>query len=87
MPLFRFTVSNGSTAPQGDLIDLPDITTAQHDLTLLAGESLKDAGERFWHDGDWTFDLSDEDGLTLCSIMVHGTEAPALRNMAANDAN
>jgi hypothetical protein len=32
----------------------------------------------FWQDSDWRIDLSDDTGLILCSIMIHGIEAPAI---------
>lgn len=81
VPLFRFSVQEGSQRPEMDMIELPDMRTAKSEAVILAGNMLKDIDGAFWQDSHWRLEVTTEDGLVLLTIDVDGAQSPAVRAM------
>jgi hypothetical protein len=75
---YVFTVVDGTGDASSDRIALASLEAAKSQMVIYAGEMLKNVDGAFWQDSDWRIDLSDDTGLILCSIMIHGIEAPAI---------
>ena len=77
MARFYFQVEG----PQDDLgMDLPSIAAAKCHAARYAGALLCDAADSFWASAELTMKVTDETGLTLFTLTVTGTDAPAIRN-------
>ena len=49
MPRYFFHVQDGSSSPDTDGTELPDIYTAQAQAIRTSGEILRDMGAKFWN--------------------------------------
>jgi hypothetical protein len=78
MPLDFFNVHDGQhpleqDPPDTDGTDLPGPEEARSAAVVLAAELLKDLDGKFWSGGDWTMEVTDEQGATVCSLRFSGT--------------
>jgi hypothetical protein len=78
MPIFHFNVHDGTSYPDTNGLDLPDIATARKVAVKLASDLLRDQGDTFWNGDDWQIEVTDSHHLTLFMIMFSGVDAPAL---------
>ena len=77
MPRFHFHFHDGVLLPDLDGTELPDRHAAEREAAKLAGGMLKDSADRFWHSGDWRVEVMDHSGLSLFTLHILATRAPA----------
>ena len=63
MPRYFFHVYDGSSSPDADGTELPDIYTAQAQAIRTSGEILRDMGAQFWDGTAWRLEVADARGL------------------------
>lgn len=74
MPIYHFTVRDGTDRPDPEPFEMLDLATAKSHAAMLAGELLRDADGQFWKNSHWRIEVADEDGSTLCSIDIAGAD-------------
>lgn len=75
MPRFFFQVEG----PPDDLgMELPTLAAAKCEAVRYAGRLICEEAESFWNTADFTMTVTDENSLTLFSLTLSGTEAPAI---------
>ena len=79
MPHFRFVVNGPGRRPDATTFELPHLDAAKAEAVSFAGQMLRDIDGSFWQDSSWQLDITDEQGLILCTIIVQGVEAAAGR--------
>ena len=81
MPRFYFQVDASSPGREG--VELEGIAQAKCEAVKLAGRIICDEAAEFWDSAEWSLTVSDDAGLTLCTIQIIGTEAPAIQVQAS----
>ena len=79
MPRYHFNLSDGFTDIDVEGYELADLAAARTAAVLFLARLLIDEPEAFWKDGQWMLNVTDDGGLTLFTLRVFATEAPALR--------
>ena len=74
MPRYFFHVYDGSSSPDTDGTELPDIYTAQAEAIRTSGEILRDMGAEFWNGTEWTLEVTDESDQILFVIRFSADE-------------
>lgn len=78
MSLYFFHYSDGIVVRDDTGTDLRDIEAARVEAVKLAGQMLVDGAAGFWSHEEWQLRVADEDDLTLFTLEVVGTAAPAV---------
>ena len=78
MPRFFFHVIDGTSLPDSGGTELPDIYTAQDQAVRMAGELLRELRAKFWNDGEWELEVTDEHGAILFVLRVSVEEGPTV---------
>ena len=74
MPRFYFHVFDGTSVPDLEGTELPDVYTAQTQAIRTSGELLRDIGARFWDGTLWRMDIADERGVVLFVLRFSAEE-------------
>ncbi|RYE96910.1 MAG: hypothetical protein EOO77_40065 [Oxalobacteraceae bacterium] len=77
MPDFRFTVHDGTTEIWAKVETLDSLAVAKARAVDNASELLGKVDGAFWQDGRLQLDVSDANGLRLCTILIAGLEVPS----------
>ena len=78
MPLYRFSTEQGGVACHATEIDLASYKAAQDMACRYLGDQIKDTGVELFA-ADFEVRVADEDDLTLFTLTVIASEAPASR--------
>ena len=79
MPRYHFNLSDGFTDVDVDGYELADLAAARTAAVLSLGRVLIDGPDDFWNDREWVLAVTDDAALTLFTLRVFATEAPALQ--------
>jgi hypothetical protein len=82
MPIYHFNVGGDISDPDAEGVELEDLTEAKCEAVKLAGRIICDEAAKFWDYAEWSLTVTDAAGLSLCTIQIIGTEAPAIRVQA-----
>jgi hypothetical protein len=74
MPRYFFHVYDGSSSPDQDGTELPDVYIAQSQAIRTSGEILRDMGAKFWDGAEWKMEVADERGDTLLVLRCSAEE-------------
>ena len=85
MPRYFFHVANGVDRDTEGL-DFPTLAEAKCEAVKAAGQIICEGSAAFWDSQEWEMIVTNEDGLTLFSLMFIGTEAPAIAHQAPPEA-
>ena len=80
MPRFFFNLQ-GSTLPDREGYDLPDVAAAKLIAVQTACAIVSQNAVELLEQGEWQLDVSNEEGLTLFSVTFFTTDAPAVRTI------
>lgn len=61
-------------------MELPTIAAAKCEAVRYAGTLICEEAERFWDAAEFNMTVADENGLTLFTLTLIGTEAPTMIN-------
>jgi len=75
MRRFYFHLEDGTSLPDRDGTELPDLATARLEAVRLFGEMLSFHPEQFWDGDEWTMNVTDENGLTLFTLFFGAVDA------------
>ena len=81
MPQFYFHRTNGAFDPDNEGTDFPDLAEARLEAIRFAAETMKDNPQEVWADGTFRVEVSDEEGMLLCTIVILALDAPASRGV------
>jgi hypothetical protein len=76
MPRYHFNVHDGTSIPDPEGSELPDLASARVQAVRLAADLLREH-RSFWNEGEWKMDVTDGEGLILFSLLFLATDAPA----------
>jgi hypothetical protein len=79
VPRYFFHVHDMQTRPDMEGLELPDLTAAKVEAVRSSAEMLKDHALTFWNVGEWSFEVTDDTGLTLFILYFTAIEAPTIR--------
>ena len=79
MQRYYFHIEDGASAPDTEGIELENFTRAKCEAVKMAGRVICAAADEFWDRAEWSLTVADETGLTVCTLHILGTEAPACR--------
>jgi hypothetical protein len=68
MPRYYFHVQDGETILDKEGTELAGFDEARAEAVVLSGAMLKDAGRKFWNNGEWRLQVVDEAGATVCAL-------------------
>jgi hypothetical protein len=68
VPRYFFNFRNGKELLDDEGVEFASAADARAEAVGAAGESLKDAGGRFWEAAEWRMWVTDEVGATVCSL-------------------
>ena len=73
MPRYFFSVREGRDIPDEEGLVLEGPEEARAQAVTAAGEALRDLDGRFWQTAEWQMRVTDEEGVTLCTLRFSGT--------------
>jgi hypothetical protein len=68
MPLYYFHIRDGTDIIDDEGSQLAGPDQARQQAITTAGELLRDKGKGFWGGEEWTMQVVDEAGDTVCSL-------------------
>jgi hypothetical protein len=77
VPTFHFNVHGDQSPAEG--VELASVADAKNTAARYVARLLTDQAPSFWEAGHIGLSVSDETGLTLFTIEILGTDAPAIR--------
>lgn len=72
VPCYFFQVQGNGHLPDEEGSVLPSPEAARAAAATLMGELLKDADGEFWKGAEWQMQVVDEQGVTVCVLIVKG---------------
>jgi hypothetical protein len=77
MSLFYFDVADANPPIPCVGVELSSIAEARGHALKYAGQLLFDQDPEFWNSDEWIMTVSDETHLTLCTLTISASNAPA----------
>ena len=74
MARYFFQVHDGTDYPDEEGIELPSLQAARERAVRYAGELLLCSTPSFWDGGDWSMDVTNDQGLTLFTLHFAATD-------------
>jgi hypothetical protein len=68
MPRYYFHVRDGREFRDEEGHELEGLDEAREQAVIAAGEAIRDLGKRFWAGEEWHMDVTDESGVSVCSL-------------------
>jgi hypothetical protein len=68
MPRYFFHVRDSAEIIDDEGVKLADPDEARAIAVINAGEALRDLGPQFWMSPDWRTWVTDESGVTVCTL-------------------
>jgi hypothetical protein len=68
MPRFFFNVRDGVDLPDEEGMELPGPDRARSQAIVTAGEMMRDKGRELWPGTEWSMQVTDERGDTVCIL-------------------
>jgi hypothetical protein len=81
VPRFFFHHTDGVFDPDDEGTELADLATARIEAIRYAAETIKDRPEEVWTGRNFRVEVSDEEGMLLCTVVILGFDAPAARGL------
>ena len=79
MPKYHFNIADGHSPHDSEGIEVESLAVAKCEAIRMAGRIICDAAASFWDRAEWTMTVTDDTGLTMFTLQIVGTEAPACR--------
>ena len=79
MTRYFFHRTDGGFDPDTDGTELGDLDAARVEAVRFAAATVKDRPDFVWDGKDFRIEVTDETGLLLCTVVVLGIDAPAVR--------
>ena len=81
MPRFFFHRTDGAFDPDNEGTEFPDLMTARAEAIRFAAETVKEDPQQVWAGNTFRVEVSDEEGMLLCTVVILGLDAPASRGL------
>ena len=81
MPRFFFHHTDGAFDPDDEGTVFPDLATARVEAVRYAAEVVRESPHEVWSGETFRIEVSDEQGMLLCTIVILGLDAPAARGV------
>ena len=75
MPRYFFHVIDGQEILDTEGTELAGLEEARAEAVVLSGAMLKDAGQKFWNNGEWRLQVADGAGETVCALRFSAERA------------
>jgi hypothetical protein len=73
MARYYFHVHDGIDMPDDEGTDFVDDGAARAAAIVAAGEMLRDLGIKYWEHSDWSMEVTDQVGATVCKLDLCST--------------
>ena len=83
MPRFFFHRADGVFDHDDEGTELPDLAAARIEAVRFAAEFMKDKPQEVWKGHNFRIEVSDDQGMLLCTVVILGIDAPAARGVRA----
>jgi hypothetical protein len=81
VPRFFFHHTDGEFDPDDEGTEFPDLATARVEAVRYAAELVRDRPHEVWAGDTFRIEVSDEDDMLLCTIVILELDAPAARGV------
>ena len=81
MPRYFFHRTDGGFDPDTEGTELSDLDRARVEAVRFAAGTVQDHPDFVWDGKDFRIEVTNEGGLLLCTIVVLGIDAPAVRGV------
>ena len=81
MSRYSFHRTDGGFDPDTEGTELPNLDAARIEALQFSAGTVKDHPDYVWDGKDFRIEMTDETGLLLCTIVVLGIDAPAVRGV------
>jgi len=75
MPRYFFHIIDGQEFIDTEGTVLAGLEEARTEAVVLSGALLKDAGRKFWNNGEWRLNVAGEAGETVCALRFSAEHA------------
>jgi hypothetical protein len=79
MPIYHFDIADAHPPIACEGVELESVGAARCQALRYAGQILCEQPEAFWDNSEWTLTVSDENHLTLFSVVIGTVVAPAMQ--------
>ncbi len=79
MTRYYFHRTDGGFDPDTEGTELPDLDAARVEAVRYAAGTVRDHPDYVWDGNDFRIEVTDEGGLLMCTIVILGIDAPAVR--------
>ena len=81
MPRFYFNIDDGLSTLDVEGTEIGSLAEARCQAIKMAGHIMCEAAGTFWdHHSEWIMTVTDEQRLTMFTLQICGTDAPATRH-------
>ena len=81
VPRFFFHRADGVFDPDTEGTEFPDLAAARIEAIRFAAASITDNPHEVWKGHNFRIEVSDEQGMLLCTVVILGLDAPAARGL------
>ena len=85
MPRYFFHRTDGGFEPDIEGTQLPNLDAARAEAVRFAAGVVQDHPDYVWEGRDFRIEVTDEGGMLLCTVVVLGIVAPAMRGSTSKD--
>jgi len=79
MPRYHFNIDDGKSSPDSEGRELENLQVAKCEAIKLAGREICEVAGEFWDRSEWSMAVTNDQGLTLFTLLIVATEAPAIQ--------
>ena len=73
---YFFNVCDGEARSFPQCIDLSSVQDARREAAKMVCAAMTDHSDRFWRTREWQLTVTDENGLSLFSLLILAADAP-----------
>ena len=82
---YFFDIADQKRDPDNLWVDLPNVESARLEAVRFAGELLRCDPEKLWNSGEWRVEMTDTEGMLLCTVITLAIQAPATKPQGGID--
>ena len=76
MPRYHFHTADGRRRSDPEGSELPNVGAARIEAVRFASEVLRGKADELWREGQWRVEVTDDENVLLCTVIVLGIGAP-----------
>jgi hypothetical protein len=77
VPRYFFNIVDGTDQPDREGTELANLAECRQEAVRLSGELLRDMGQKFWDDTEWSLTVTDAAGAKVLGLKFSADGRPA----------